>query len=168
MNPEEPNRNPSPTETNWRLWIGTSFLVLALFLPVGALALSWLGWPVAQSAFVAFLLVGGMPEIICLLAIAVLGKANFESVVSVSKRTRLAMSLAAPASQLRYYAGLAGCLLNGVPLYIYAYAPWLLPDGSNKFYILVAADLIFFFSLFLAGGEFWEKFRRIFVWEGKV
>jgi hypothetical protein len=31
----------------------------------------------------------------------------------------------------------------------------------------VIADLGFILSVFLMGGEFWEKFRRLFIWEGK-
>jgi hypothetical protein len=29
-------------------------------------------------------------------------------------------------------------------------------------------DLAFVVSVFLMGGEFWEKVRRIFVYEGKI
>jgi len=33
---------------------------------------------------------------------------------------------------------------------------------------LALGDLAFIISMFIMGGEFWDKVRRIFVWEGKV
>src|SRR5258707_10006388 len=51
--------------------------------------------------------------------------------------------------------------------YIYAYSPALMPQGDARIYLLAAMDLAFVVSVFLMGGEFWEKVRRIFVYEGK-
>ncbi len=33
---------------------------------------------------------------------------------------------------------------------------------------VACADIVFIVSMFVMGGEFWGKFRRIFVWEGRV
>ncbi len=148
----------------WQLRMGLAVLILSIALPLGGVLFSFLGWRGMQSAFIAFLLVGGLPEILCLLAIAVLGKEHYASTVSAVRRTRSLPSV----SRMRYYSGLIGCLLNGVPIWLYAYTPWLMPEGSNKFIILATADLVFIFSIFLMGGEFWEKFRRLFVWEGST
>ena len=146
----------------WRRWLGLGALLVAIVLPVSAIFLALAGMAPTRSPLAAFLLVGGLPEIMCLAAIAVLGGDNFRTA------TRPLPRLAAPASRLRYYAGLMGCLLNGLPLFLYAYVPWLMPEGMNKYYILAAADLVFISSVFLAGGEFWEKFRRLFIWDGRV
>jgi hypothetical protein len=73
-----------------------------------------------------------------------------------------------PASKTRYYVGLAIILLSWLPAYIYAYAPAAMPGGNARIYILAAMDLAFVASVFLMGGEFWEKVRRIFIYEGKV
>jgi hypothetical protein len=150
----------------WRLWVGGGALLLSIALPVCALLLSSFGFIVTKSAFVAFLLVGGLPEIWCLLAMAILGQDKKGFVRRPLERSRILAFLALPASRTRYYAGLLGCLLNGLPLALYAYAPWIMPDGANKYFILAASDLVFVYSAFLMGGEFWGKFRRLFVWEG--
>ena len=67
------------------------------------------------------------------------------------------------------------CAQSGVKIehcskcpYIYAYAPALMPQGDARIYLLAAMDLAFVVSVFLMGGEFWEKVRRIFVYEGKI
>jgi hypothetical protein len=73
-----------------------------------------------------------------------------------------------PVSKARYYVGLAIILLSWLPAYIYAYAPAAMPGGNTRIYILAAMDLAFVASVFLMGGEFWEKVRRIFIYEGKV
>ena len=39
---------------------------------------------------------------------------------------------------------------------------------SAETYVLAAMDLAFVVSVFLMGGEFWEKVRRIFVYEGRI
>src|SRR4029077_21284572 len=47
--------------------------------------------------------------------------------------------------------------LSWLPAYIYAYAPAAMPGGNTRIYILAAMDLAFVASMFLMGGEFWEK-----------
>lgn len=111
-------------------------------------------------------LLAGPAEILCLVAAAVLGKEKYGK---LARNIRLRKRPSAPevaAARLRYYLGLAGCVFNGIPLSLYAYVPELMPGGDTKVGILVAADIVFFGSLFFAGGEFWEKLRRIFIWEG--
>lgn len=73
-----------------------------------------------------------------------------------------------PASKARYYLGLGINLLSLLPLYLFGYLPDVMPSGTTRIVILASADLAFIASLFIMGGELWEKLRRIFVWEGTV
>ena len=73
-----------------------------------------------------------------------------------------------PASKGRYYFGLTIMLVSWLPAYLYAYFPASLPGGNARIYILAGMDLAFVARVFLMGGEFWEKVRRIFVYEGKI
>lgn len=111
-------------------------------------------------------LLAGPAEVLCLAAAAVLGKEKYQKLARKIRPTKRHTASDARASRLRYYLGLGGCLFNGVPLTLYAYVPELMPGGATRTGILVIADLVFFASLFFAGGEFWEKLRRLFVWEG--
>jgi len=111
-------------------------------------------------------LLAGPAEILCLLAAAILGKEKYQKLTRKVRRSARPPDAVRREARLRYYLGLAGCLFNGVPLTLYAYVPGMLPGGTTKAGILVIADVVFFVSLFCAGGEFWEKLRRIFVWEG--
>jgi hypothetical protein len=147
---------------------GISVLGLAMVLPLAALLVPLLDLPVAQSAFIAGALVAGAPEVLMLLAVALLGRQNFDRIVGAAKKFLFTTFFSSPVSRARYQAGLAVCLLSFIPLYVAGYVPSWMPAGNGRIAILAAADLAFIFGFFIMGGEFWEKFRRLFVWEGKV
>lgn len=154
--------------TNWRFVAGVSMLGLAMVLPLCALLIPFLGLPGAQSALIAGALVAGAPEVLMLLAVALLGRQNFDLIVGTAKKFVFTTFFSQPVSRTRYYVGLAVCLLSFVPIYVAGYAPSWMPAGNGRIAILAMADLAFILSFFVMGGEFWEKFRRLFVWEGKV
>jgi len=159
---------PSNSAANWRFVAGISVLGLAMVLPLGALLVPLLDLPVAQSALIAGALVAGAPEVLMLLAVALLGRQNFDRIIGAAKRFFFMTLFSTPVSRGRYYAGLAICLMSFIPLYVAGYASSWLPAAHGRIAILAAADLAFIFSFFVMGGEFWEKFRRLFVWEGRV
>lgn len=141
----------------WIHRIAIALLVLAILLPIAALLLPVFGLPSASSNLFVGLLIAGAPEMLCLVGVALLGR-GLSKHVAIPART----------SRLRYYGGLAYCLLNGLPLALYAYVPQWMPGGATKYIILAVADIGFVLSVLLMGGEFWEKFRRLFIWEGKA
>lgn len=150
---------------DWRLGIGVSLLALAAVLIVLGIAAVLLGQARGESPGSPVWLLAGPAEMLCLLAAVILGKEKYD-VLARKVRGARPSPVAWQKARLRYYLGLAGCLFNGVPLALYAYVPELLPGGTTKLGILIIADLVSFGSLFFAGGEFWEKLRRIFIWEG--
>jgi len=149
-------------KTNWRLSIG-----LALFALAGLVFLAGIGLILAGQPGWGVMFLAGPPEILCLVAAGTLGKENYPPLSRAARRGLRQPESSASASRLRYYTGLAGCLFNGIPLFLYAYVPEILPGGTTKLSVLLIADAVFFGSLFLAGGEFWEKLRRLFIWEGE-
>jgi len=71
-----------------------------------------------------------------------------------------------PVSKPRYYIGLFLFFFSLTPLYIAAYAPHVLPgDETARFLITTSGDFVFVLSFFILGANFWEKFKRLFVWE---
>ena len=158
---------PEPT-SNWRLVAGGSVLALATAMPLAALFIPLLGLPVAQSALIGGILVAGAPEVLIVLAIVLLGRRNFDRLVGAAKTLFFTTFFASPVSRTRYYVGLAICILSIVPLYLAGYLPSAMPAGNGRIVILAVADLAFIVSVFVMGGEFWEKVRRVFVWDGKV
>jgi len=140
----------------WRFYAGLLAFVLACMIPIGALLLGWFWLGGEKTPWLVLALVAGPPEILCIVAIFLFGK-RFDRVTPDSRLGRR-------VSQIRYYAGLAGFLLNGVPLALYSYLPSVMPSGSTKLVTLAIADLIFIVSLLIGGGPFWSKLRALFIW----
>lgn len=152
---------------DWRLGLGVLLLALAAASIVLGILAVFFGLARGESLGSPVWLLAGPAEILCVLAAVVLGKEKYGILARKVRRSGRPSVVTWQKAQLRYYLGLVGCLFNGVPLALYAYVPELLPGGTTKLSILVVADLVFFGSLFFAGGEFWEKLRRIFIWEGE-
>jgi drug/metabolite transporter (DMT)-like permease len=152
---------------DWRYGLGLLLFALAGLSIVAGVVAVFAGQARHDSPDSPIWLLAGAAEILCLAAAAILGKEKYQK---LSRRVRRQAQTSEPdrrTRRFRYYLGLAGCLFNGIPLTLYAYVPELMPGGNAKLGILIVADLVFFGSLFFAGGEFWEKLRRLFVWEGK-
>ena len=126
-----------------------------------------LGLSTAHSAVLVGILVAGGPEVLCILAIVLLGKDTFNYFAHLAKTAVRRAVVETPASRTRYHVGLAIMLVSWLPAYLYAYLPGALPGGDTRIYILAVMDLAFVASVFLMGAEFWEKARRIFIYEGK-
>jgi NADH:ubiquinone oxidoreductase subunit H len=152
---------------DWRFYVGIAALILSLILPLFALLVPLLGLSVAESAVVVGFLIAGGPEIIGLVGIALLGRNAFQYFAYRIKHVVRQVVLPKRVSKTRYYVGLTINLASLLPLYIYGYFPTWLPSGDTRIHILAAADVSFILSMFILGGEFWEKFRRLFIWEGK-
>ena len=99
-------------------------------------------------------------------AITILGKDGFnflkEKVFALLRRA----APNAKVSRTRYRAGLAIWAL----LFIYGsfvwYAPHLVPGYSGyRVALNLTADFLFITSLFVFGGDFWEKFRSLFIYD---
>ncbi|MCI0666407.1 MAG: transporter suffix domain-containing protein [Acidobacteria bacterium] len=161
-------RKPPVLRKDWRFYTGIAALILSIIMPVFALLVPLLGLSLAKSAVIVGILVAGAPEVMALIAIALLGKESFQYFVYLAKKAFREAVIVKPASKERYYFGLILSLASWSPLYLYGYFPDVLPSGNTRIYILATADLIFIFSMFIMGGEFWGKCRRIFTWEGKV
>jgi len=157
---------PPTLKKDWRFYTGLAVLVLANLLPLMAVVWPLLGLPAGvTAAFIGGSLVGG-PDVLTLIAVALLGKETFVYLIYRAKRIIKAAVTVGPVSRVRYYLGLAIAVLSIVPLSLYGYAPKIMPSGNARLYIVVAADLSFVVSMFIMGGEFWEKLRRLFIWEG--
>lgn len=152
-------------DRDWRYGIGLTLLALAgLSILLGIVAV-FLGLSRGEALNSPVWLLAGPAEMLCLLAAAILGKEKYQKLAQKVRRRAVPSGVEPRKARLRYYLGLGGCLFNGIPLALYAYVPEMLPGGTTKLSILVIADLVFFVSLFSAGGEFWERLRRVFVWD---
>ncbi|MBZ0187319.1 MAG: hypothetical protein K8F91_13815 [Candidatus Obscuribacterales bacterium] len=164
-----PDQNQAKSISAVRLYAGLCLIALSLVLPVFSIVIIGSTLPAWLKASLVGLVSIGGPEVLAFIAIAILGKEAFDllmaKVVGLLKR----FAPAGPVGKIRYYLGLTIMLLTFVPSVIMAYIPQWLPDSSPwRIYICVAADLGFLISLFIAGGDFWDKLRALFIFEAKA
>lgn len=123
----------------------------------------------AWKSLLSAILLVGLPEIMMLVSVAILGADGYrflkEKLWALLKKT----APSAKVSQPRYIFGL---VLFIFPL---AYA-WLKPYignlnlwlQNNQMIFSVTGDILFVSSLYILGGDFWEKLRALFQYNAKA
>jgi hypothetical protein len=153
----------------WRFYLGVACFVLAWILPLFGILVARLPLSLGTKAVIIGLLTVGGPEVLGVLAVLCLGKENLSLIKNRILAWLKRLKPAAPVSRNRYRVGLAMFLLPLVPTYIMAYAPGWLPDACPyRLPINLVADFIFLASLFVLGGDFWDKLRALFVYDARV
>jgi hypothetical protein len=152
-----------------RLYAGMILFILSLVSPLFGFLVANTTWSTVVKATIIGLLTAGIPEILILLAAAILGKENFELIKSATFSFLKRLRPTARVSKTRYIVGLVLFLIPVIPAYVMAYAPQWLPDTSPaRLYVNLVADFIFAASLFVLGGDFWDKLRALFIYESRV
>ena len=153
---------------NRRLFLGIILLVVGAILPFGAFLVPLANWPIQVKTAVGGILFFGF-EILAVPAVAVMGKENFELITAKVMGWLGMLKPAGEVGKVRHAIGLALFLLPFVPTYIMAYVPQWLPDDSpGRLWVNLSADAMFLASLFVLGGDFWDKLRALFVREARV
>ena len=158
-------------EKDWKYYLGTTLFVfswltfgfafLAPFLPVSA--------AVAAVIAAAFIIAG---EVTFWASAALMGKPFMQFL-----KAKLLEFLHSrrPAelrrvSKERHYVGLALFLCSFLSYYLAMAVPFLdLPRAQMLgaiIVILIVGQATFFISLFVLGGEFWAKLKKLFQWPG--
>ena len=108
--------------------------------------------PLAWKATLSGLLSVGVPEVFTIAAIALMGKKGRAPSDRVSRT--------------RYRFGL---VMFVVPLlfgWLGPYVPNIIPGYAlQRLWVNLCGDLIFVSSLFVLGGDFWDKIRALFIHE---
>jgi hypothetical protein len=148
----------------WRFPVGVAIFVLGfcapLAIPLVAASSLAAGWKTAISGTLAV----GVPEIMMVAATAVMGKEGFAELKRRFGRFFARYGPPQHVSSGRYRVGL---MMFAAPLLLGWFGPYLhhhLPGFDNHpLWWHVGGDLVFFTSLFVLGGEFWDKLRALFV-----
>jgi hypothetical protein len=151
-----------------RFILGIFLMVAGLLMPLGVHPVAHTDWPAYVKTAVGGILFFGF-EIMAVLAAAVMGKENFDRIVAKVKSWMRLMKPSGNVGRVRHCVGLALFLLPLVPTYVMAYLPELLPDQSpERLWVNLGADAMFLVSLFVLGGDFWDKLRSLFVREARA
>jgi len=143
----------------------SGFVVPPWFVPVVAAS----GLPGKWKAALSGLLMLGVPELFMLIAVAILGKSGFNYIkrliFSFLKRHALPESV----SPTRYIIGLVIFLIPILVGWVTPYASYVIPELiTHKLIVGIVGDLILIISLFVLGGEFWDKLRSLFIYDARA
>lgn len=158
--------SPDAPPARFRLVAG-GLVFLAGFL--SPLLVPWVatsGLDVAWKTALSGLLVVGIPEVGMVIAVAILGRPGFEYLKQRFFGLLRRYVPAGPVGPVRHRVGVA---LFVLPLLFAFLGPYLGPFATDYTQwsrpLALAGDLTLLVSLFLLGGEFWEKLRNLFVRE---
>jgi hypothetical protein len=118
---------------------------------------------------VSGMLAVGIPEVFTVAAIALMGKSGYKL---IKERIFGFLKKHGPpdrVSPARYRVGLAMFVLPAI-------FGWLGPYGahhiagyeSHRYVVSLIGDLMFVVSLFVLGGDFWDKIRALFIRSAKA
>lgn len=153
----------------WRFRVGIGFFVVGWICPLFIPLVAATDLPTEWKAVISGLLAVGGPEVMCLVSIAFLGKAGFNY---LKARLFAFFKRAAPpdqVSRMRYRFGILIWVLLILFGYFIGYAPDAIPGyEEHRIAMNLVADALFVTSFFILGGEFWDKFRALFIYEAKA
>ncbi len=162
----------APAETGaprWRYRAGLSLFVLAVASPAFAPLVGLIELSTEWKAIIAGFLVVGGPEVFTVAAIALLGKSGFNHLKAKLFAWFKSYAPTREVSRTRYYIGLAMLMGPLVFFWVATYLPQFLAFYTeHSLSTNLTADLMFFASFFVLGGDFWDKIRALFVYEARA
>ncbi len=159
-------------EKNWKYYLGLSLFGYS-FVPILTVELLFfLPLSHAQAASMALIYVGS-GEVAFFAAIALLGRPFVETLKAKFKAFFIRNKPAQPPRPIGKTRHTVGVILFFASFFPYPFVVaaliFLHPTGRDLNYLvaaLLAGDGIFITSLFVLGGEFWERLKRLFEWPG--
>jgi len=152
----------------FRLYLGASIIFLSFFMvPTGLLVTRQMHPHVVKALVLGFFWVNG--PLWKIIGIAVMGKVSYYYIIEHLRIHYNKIIKPKPVGRTRYNIGLLMFTLPFIPSYVMAYAPHLLPElASWRTYFNIFFDLVFLSSLFVLGGDFWDKLRALFNYSAKA
>jgi hypothetical protein len=162
------NLKTSGYKPGTRLYFGVCIIILSFFMVPTGLFISHFAHHHSMKALIlGFFWVNG--PLWKIIGIAVMGKVSYNYITDHLKYRYKRIVSPKPVSRTRYDIGLVMFTLPFVPSYVMAYAPHLLPElAAFRIYLNVFFDLVFLSSLFVLGGDFWDKLRSLFNYSAKA
>jgi len=155
-------------ESQWRVRIGLALFIASIGWPLLIPVLSFLGLSGGSvAAFTGTMVVAA--ELLLLAAAAIAGKTGFALIKA--RVLGFAKSFAPPqqVSRARYTVGL---VLFVIPLLLGWVAPYLPRNipllQEHVLPIAITGDMLLVVSLFLLGGDFWDKLHSLFLHRAKA
>ena len=166
---ETPASIATQPRSGWRFRLGLTVLIVGWLSPLliplvtsSSLATEW-------KTIISGLLAVGIPEVFTLAAVAIMGKQGYDL---IKDRIFGFLKKHGPPDRVsltRYRLGLIMFLMPILFGWLGPYGAHLIPGYEvHRFAVSVIGDLMLLASLFVLGGDFWEKLRALFVHRARV
>lgn len=155
--------------THWRMGVAAALWIGGFFLPLAIPPLTSLPLAPVTKATLSALLVFGLPQLLTVVAIAIVGKPGFHYLMEQLSGAAKRLEPSAHVSRSRYRAGLVMLFLPLAMAVLEAHVA--VPVGHEGLpHWLYAAinDTLFLTSFFVLGGDFWDKVKALFIYEARA
>jgi hypothetical protein len=161
--------NTAQSRAGWRLRLGLIILVVGFLSPLAIPLITATELSSKWKAVISGALAVGIPEVFSVVAIAIMGKAGFNS---IKARIFGFLKRHGPpdrVSPTRYRIGLVMFVLPIIFGWLGPYGTHLIPGyETHRTVIGLAGDVMLVASLFVLGGDFWEKIKALFIHDARV
>ena len=155
--------------TGWRFRVGLFFFVLGWVCPLLVPFVTRSELPMETKTLLSGFLLIGVPEIFSVISIIILGKSGFEYIKTRAFGLLKRVVPQGEVSRARYRIGLVMLLLHVIYANLTFYAPDLIPGYADaRITMNLSADFLFLVTLFVLGGDFWDKLRALFLYDAKA
>ena len=149
--------------------LGTIIFIIGFCSPLLIPLVTATNLPLKWKATLSGALALGIPELFSIIAIAIMGKPGFLRLKGIISKLVKKYGPPERVSRNRYRFGLILFIVPLLMAWILPYIGHLLPFyHKNLVLFSIAGDVLFVSSLFVLGGEFWDKLQALFVYGGKI
>jgi len=156
-------------DAGWRLKLGVALFLLSIMLPVvGVPVVAWIDLSAGVTTSVSGALLVAA-EVMGIAAVAVMGKSGY---IYIKSRIFGFLKQYAPPDEVSYRRYTIGLVMFCVPilfgwLSIYT-LKWIPGFTTYPFAYALGGDFLLLASLFVLGGNFWDKIRALFIHTAKA
>ena len=167
--PQE-SQNIPQRPAGWRMAIAVALICLSLGAPAFIPLVTGSALSTGIKTLLSGLLVVGIPQLLMVAAIALVGKTGFTYIKQQAVGKLIELGPPREVSKVRYYIGLSMFSLPLLVAFLGPYAADWIPSNimDGRLAMGVLGDMIFLASFFVLGGEFWDKLKALFIPGAKV
>ena len=152
----------------WRFRLGLTILIVGCLSPLLIPVVTRTSLATEWKTIISGLLAVGIPEVFTVAAIAIMGKSGYNL---IKERIFGFLKRHGPPDRVsltRYRIGLVMFVLPIVFGWLGPYGAHQIPGyEAHRFTVIVIGDVMLISSLFVLGGDFWDKVRALFICEAK-
>jgi len=161
--------NSEQPRAGWRFNLGLTVLIVGWLSPMLIPVITQTALATEWKTIISGLLAVGIPEVLTLAAIAIMGKPGYDLIKDRIFRFLKKHGPPDRISLTRYRIGLVMFVLPVLLGWLGPYGAHHIPGyETHRIFVSVVGDLVFAASLFVLGGDFWDKLRALFIWNARV